>query len=68
MFKFYDYGPKDVPPLVFIPGASGTAEVFYKQFLSLCPKGYRLISVQLDETYNSSNFFVLGSISALHDT
>jgi len=46
VWKYYDYGPKDVPPLVLIPGASGTAEVFYKQFLSLCPKGYRLISVQ----------------------
>jgi len=46
VFKFYDYGPKEVAPLIFIPGASGTAEVFYKQFLSLCPKGYRLISIQ----------------------
>jgi len=27
-------------------GASGTAEVFYKQVLSLGPKGFRLISVQ----------------------
>jgi len=46
IWKYYDYGPKDVAPLIFIPGASGTAEVFYKQFLSLCPKGYRVISVQ----------------------
>jgi len=37
---------KEVAPLIFLAGASGTAEVFYKQFLSLCPKGYRLISVQ----------------------
>jgi maspardin len=27
-------------------GATGTAEVFYKQMLSLAPKGYRLVSVQ----------------------
>jgi maspardin len=46
IWKFYDYGPKDVPPLILLPGVSGTAEIFYKQFLSLCPKGYRLISVQ----------------------
>lgn len=46
IWKFYDFGPKDVPALVFLPGTSGTAEIYYKQFLSLCPKGYRLISVQ----------------------
>jgi len=49
IWKYYDSGPKDQEeniPLVFIPGVSGTAESFYRQFLSLCPKGYRLISVQ----------------------
>jgi len=46
VWKFYDYGPKDVIPLVLLPGVSGTAEIYFKQFLSLCPKGYRLISVQ----------------------
>eukprot|EP01119_Soliformovum_irregulare_P006929 TRINITY_DN1933_c0_g1_i2.p1 TRINITY_DN1933_c0_g1~~TRINITY_DN1933_c0_g1_i2.p1 ORF type:complete len:276 (+),score=69.39 TRINITY_DN1933_c0_g1_i2:92-919(+) len=46
VWKYYDFGPKDVTPLVFLGGASATAEVFYRQFLSLCPKGYHLISVQ----------------------
>lgn len=46
VWKYYDWGPKDVPPLVCIPGVSGTAETFFKQFLSLCPKGYRIIAVQ----------------------
>jgi len=46
VWKYYDYGPKDVAPLIFIPGVSGTAEIYFKQFLSLCPKGFRLISVQ----------------------
>eukprot|EP01114_Cavostelium_apophysatum_P004297 TRINITY_DN14495_c0_g1_i1.p1 TRINITY_DN14495_c0_g1~~TRINITY_DN14495_c0_g1_i1.p1 ORF type:complete len:361 (+),score=92.61 TRINITY_DN14495_c0_g1_i1:102-1184(+) len=46
VWKYYDYGPKEEAPIIFIPGAGGTAEVFYKQFLSLCPKGYRVISVQ----------------------
>jgi len=46
VWKFYDYGPKETEALILIPGASGTAEIFYKQFLSLCPKGYRLIAVQ----------------------
>ncbi|KAF2074287.1 hypothetical protein CYY_004420 [Polysphondylium violaceum] len=44
VWKFYDYGPKDITPLVFI--SSGTSEIHYKQFVSLCPKGYRCISIQ----------------------
>jgi len=31
---------------MILPGATGTAEGYYKQFLSLCPKGIRCISVQ----------------------
>jgi len=46
IWKYYDFGPKEAIPLVCIPGASGTAEIFYKQIISLCPKGYRIISVQ----------------------
>jgi len=45
-WRYYDYGPKEGNPLVFLHGASGTAEVFFKQLLSLGPKGYRVISVQ----------------------
>jgi len=43
---FFFARPKDSVPLVCIPGVTGTAEVFYKLMLSLCPKGYRIISVQ----------------------
>uniref|UniRef100_A0A6B2LD31 Maspardin n=1 Tax=Arcella intermedia TaxID=1963864 RepID=A0A6B2LD31_9EUKA len=32
--------------LICLHGTNGTAEIFYKQMLHLCPKGYRLISVQ----------------------
>lgn len=46
VWKYYDWGPKELPPLVCIPGVSGTAESFYKQFLTLCPRGYRVIAVQ----------------------
>jgi len=51
VWKYYDFGPKDSVesaniPLIMIPGASGGAESFFKQFISLCPKGYRIISVQ----------------------
>jgi len=46
IWRYYDYGPKEAVPLVFLHGASGTAEVFYKQMMSLCPKGYRIVAVQ----------------------
>ncbi|PRP81827.1 alpha/beta hydrolase fold-1 domain-containing protein [Planoprotostelium fungivorum] len=47
-WKYYDYGPKDDDsiPLILIPGVAGTAEVYFKQMISLCPKGLRLLSVQ----------------------
>jgi len=32
--------------MIMLHGASGTAEVFYKQVLSLGPKGFRIISAQ----------------------
>lgn len=48
VWRYYDFGPKEATPLVCIPGASGTADVFYRQIISLCPKGYRIISVQFD--------------------
>ncbi|MCO5559137.1 hypothetical protein L7F22_012729 [Adiantum nelumboides] len=43
-WRYYDYGPKSVPPLVCLPGTAGTAEVFYKQILTLSSKGYRVIA------------------------
>jgi len=46
IWRYYDFGPKEAVPLVILHGASGTAEVFYKQMMSLCPKGYRLVAVQ----------------------
>jgi len=49
VWKFYDFGPKEMEPLIFIPGASGGAESFYKQFVSLGPRGYRLIAVQFPD-------------------
>ena len=42
----YDAGPKTVRcPLVFLPPASGTADVFFKQLLALSSLGYRVMSV-----------------------
>lgn len=42
----YDYGPRGVRcPLVFLPPATGTADVFYKQIIALGSAGFRVLSV-----------------------
>eukprot|EP00249_Psilotum_nudum_P016234 c25736_g1_i2 orf=226-1389(+) len=43
-WRYYDFGPKSCPPLVCLSGTAGTADVFYKQILSLSMKGYRVIA------------------------
>ena len=44
----YDAGPRSVRcPLICLPPASGTADVFFKQVLTLSSLGYRVISVSL---------------------
>jgi len=46
-WKIYDSGPKTVKtPLVCLPPASGTADIFFKQILALSAKGYRVISAE----------------------
>jgi len=48
IWKFYDNGPKDVKvPLICLHGAAGTADSFYKLMITLCPQGYRVISVRI---------------------
>jgi pimeloyl-ACP methyl ester carboxylesterase len=42
-WRYYDFGPKVVPPLVCIPGTAGTADVYYKQIMSLSMKVLSLI-------------------------
>ncbi|KAF7138344.1 hypothetical protein RHSIM_Rhsim07G0101700 [Rhododendron simsii] len=51
-WRYYDFGPKVVPPLVCIPGTAGTADVYYKQVMSLSMKGYRVISVDIPRVWN----------------
>ncbi|KAG0571802.1 hypothetical protein KC19_VG043900 [Ceratodon purpureus] len=43
-WRYYDYGPRSVAPLVCLSGTAGTADVFYRQILTLCLKGYRVIA------------------------
>ena len=38
MWRYYDFGPKAVPPLICIPGIASTADVYYKQIMSLSMK------------------------------
>ena len=45
-WRFYDAGPKsNKVPLVCLHGVSGSADDFFKQILSLAPKGVRILSV-----------------------
>lgn len=37
-WRYYDFGPKSVAPLVCLSGTAGTADVFYKQILTLALK------------------------------
>ncbi|XP_050442457.1 maspardin-like [Adelges cooleyi] len=46
-WRVYDTGPRSVEtPLVFLHPVSGTAEIYFKQLLSLSAKGYRVISAE----------------------
>ena len=58
-WRFYDGGPKDTPVLLCLPGASGTAECFYRMMDGLCPKGYRVVAAQ-HPPYFTINEFVIG--------
>ncbi|KAK9668262.1 hypothetical protein RND81_13G045700 [Saponaria officinalis] len=51
-WKYYDFGPKVVPPLICIPGTAGSADVYYKQVMVLSMKGYRVISVDIPRVWN----------------
>lgn len=51
-WRYYDFGPKAVPPLICIPGIAGTADVYYKQIMALSMKGYRVISIDIPLVWN----------------
>lgn len=46
VWRYFEAGPKDAIPIIMLHGAAGTAEVYYRQIMSLCPKGYRIVSVR----------------------
>ncbi|KAI7733251.1 hypothetical protein M8C21_009718, partial [Ambrosia artemisiifolia] len=51
-WRYYDFGPKVVPPLICIPGTAVTADVYYKQIMALSMKGYRVISIDIPHVCN----------------
>ncbi|KAK3601460.1 hypothetical protein CHS0354_033594 [Potamilus streckersoni] len=56
-WKLYDAGPRNVRcPIVCLPPASGTADVFFKQILALSSKGYRVISVEYPVYWTMKEF------------
>ncbi|KAL8064414.1 hypothetical protein ABFX02_01G088100 [Erythranthe guttata] len=55
-WRYYDFGPKVVPPLICLPGIAGTADVYYKQIMSLAMKGYRVISVDIPRVWNQQEW------------
>lgn len=52
LWRYYDFGPKDIPPLICLPGIAGTSDVYYKQIMTLSMKGYRVISVDIPRVWN----------------
>lgn len=52
-WKVYDAGPRSIAcPLLCLPPASGGADVFFKQIMSLSALGYRVISTEYPVYWN----------------
>ncbi|CAI5516777.1 unnamed protein product [Closterium sp. Naga37s-1] len=43
-WRYYDFGPKAIPPLLCLGGVAATADAFHKQVLALAAKGFRVIA------------------------
>lgn len=72
VWKYYDFGPKEATPLVCIPGASGTADVFYRQMVRLSSFSFQFSSFSLIflislhfSTFPFSNFPHFPTFSAI---
>jgi pimeloyl-ACP methyl ester carboxylesterase len=61
---YYEQGPRDMTPLVMIPGTSGTAEMFFLQILALGGRGYHVIACT-PPAYWDHNAWVAGLHSFL---
>lgn len=63
-WRYYDYGPKSVAPLVCLSGVAGTADVFYKQILNLCLKvvAHKVIVMFVGKIIRPLVIFINGSL------
>ena len=52
VWAYYDIGPKTAIPVICLHGVAGTCESFYRIFLSLYPRGYRIISLEYPEYWD----------------
>ncbi|GJP60139.1 hypothetical protein CLOP_g17274 [Closterium sp. NIES-67] len=43
-WRYYDFGPRAIPPLLCLGGVAATADAFHKQVLALAAKGFRVIA------------------------
>jgi len=59
-WTLYDSGPRtERSPLICLPPVSGTADIFFKQMIELCEKGYRIIALEYP-TYWTLREFISG--------
>eukprot|EP00667_Euglena_gracilis_P017211 EG_transcript_18089 len=57
-WEYREQGPKDAPAIVCLPPLVGGANVFYKQMMGLCAKGYRLLAVDYAPYFSPLDFLV----------
>mmetsp|Transcript_21853 Transcript_21853/g.26561 ORF Transcript_21853/g.26561 Transcript_21853/m.26561 type:complete len:147 (-) Transcript_21853:43-483(-) len=55
-WKYVDCGPKEVPPLICLPGTSGSCYCFFMQQSSLLTKGYRVMSFDIPIVHTHKEF------------
>ena len=54
---FYDWGPRSYPePLICLHSMIGSAESFFPQLISLPPRGYRVLSIQIPVYWTITEF------------
>eukprot|EP00177_Eucheuma_denticulatum_P000492 GFKZ01000864.1.p1 GENE.GFKZ01000864.1~~GFKZ01000864.1.p1 ORF type:complete len:846 (-),score=126.26 GFKZ01000864.1:970-3507(-) len=56
-WRYYDWGPRTyLEPIICLHSLIGSAESFYQQLISLPPRGYRVISIQIPVYWTIAEF------------
>lgn len=59
IWTLYDAGPQNITsPLICLPPASGTADIFFKQIMGLSARGYRVISAEYPVYWTMKEWFI----------